>query len=214
MRKDIRVVGEPRPARGKNESRRLRVSGRIPAVIYGADKNATAVSLDPKEINQILFSGMGHNTIISFELAGEETVPAMIVDLQHDPVKEDLLHVDLKRIDRTKKISVKVPVHTEGEPVGVKTQDGLLEIVHREVEIECFPDDIPDRIVADVRELKIGDTIRAQDLPLGDRITLQGKKTMVICHVVETRVSTDAEEAEEEVGIVGAETEAAEEKPE
>ncbi|HFB98424.1 MAG TPA: 50S ribosomal protein L25, partial [Bryobacterales bacterium] len=120
MRKDITIVAEPRAARGKNEARRLRAAGRVPAVIYGAGKPATAISLDPIEVTKILYSDTGHNTIFNVEINGEGTVPAMFVDWQFDPVKDTLLHVDLKRIDLNQRITVKVPIHTEGDPRGVK----------------------------------------------------------------------------------------------
>ena len=128
----------------------------------------------------------------------------MIVDWQHDPVKENLLHIDLERIQLDKKLTGKVPVRAVGEPVGVKVQGGLLEVVHREVMIECLPDDIPENIEADVNELSIGDTLRASDLPLAEGLTLMGKTSMVVCHVVAVRTSDEAAEETEE----GEETEA------
>ena len=103
-----------------------------------------AVAVNPKEINRILHSKTGHNTIFNLAVTGGETTPVMIVDWQNDPIKENLLHVDLKRIDLTKRIRVKVPVHTAGEPKGVKLQGGLLELITREIEIECLPDEIPE----------------------------------------------------------------------
>jgi large subunit ribosomal protein L25 len=99
-------------------------------------------------------------------------------------------------------LTVKVPVRLVGEPVGVKVQGGLLEVVHREVEVECLPADIPEQIEVDISELSIGDTVRASDLAIGDKVSLQGKKSMVICHVVELRAVEEAEPAEEE-GIEG-----------
>ncbi len=200
MRKDITIVAEPRPARGKNEARRLRAKGRVPGVVYGAGKPATAVALDPIEVTKILYSDTGHNTIFNVEINGEGTVPAMFVDWQFDPVKDSLLHVDLKRIDLTQKVSVKVPVHTEGDPRGVKQQGGLLEIVTREIEIESLPDDIPSHITVDVRPLLIGQNLRAGDIDLGDKITLKSNPDTVICHVIALRTSETAAVSEEEAG--------------
>lgn len=188
MKKDITIVAEPRSDRGKNESRRLRAAGRIPGIVYGAAEEAVAITVDPREIDKILFSDTGHNTIFNLEVAGRGAVPAMVVDWQHDPVKDSLLHVDLKRIDLSRKIAVKVPVHPEGEPRGVKQQGGLFEVVHREVEIECLPADIPASIAIDVTPLMIGQNFRASDLPLGEGITLKSSGDLVICHVVALRV--------------------------
>ena len=214
MKKDITVVAEPRAERGKNEARRLRVAGRIPAVVYGAGKDATAVSVSPKEIDKILYSGTGHNTIFNVDVDGQESTPAMIVDWQHDPVKDTLLHIDLERIDLTKRLRVRVPVHIEGESQGVKTQGGLMEVVTREIELECLPDNIPEHLAVDVTELLIGDNLRASDVAIGDKVELKSNPNAVICHVVELRAAEAEAEAEGEVpeGEADAEGEAA--KPE
>src|SRR6266704_875980 len=114
MRKDITVVAGPRASRGKNEARRLRASGSAPAVVYGAGGESIPVAVSPKEINRILHSKTGHNTIFNLKLEGGSAVPVMIVDWQNDPIKDTLLHADLKRIDLTQAIRVKVTVHTSG----------------------------------------------------------------------------------------------------
>ena len=188
MRKDITIVAEPRAERGKNAARRLRARGQVPAILYGAGQEATAVTLQPKEIEKILYSSTGHNTIFSVQVDGQETVPSMIIAWQHDPVKGNLLHVDLERIDLQKKIRVKVPVHLEGEPRGVKQQGGLLEVVTREIEIECLPDDIPEHFIVDIRELMLGQSIRASGVTLSERVELKSPPEAVICHVVALKV--------------------------
>src|SRR5437899_7445890 len=135
MRKDITVTAEVRATRGKNEARRLRVRGFIPAVLYGAYKDSVAIGVSPKELVRILNSTTGHNTIFNLAIQGGENTPVMVVDSQRDPVKGNLLHADLKRIDLQKRIRVSVPVITSGEAAGIKLQGGLLEIISREVEI-------------------------------------------------------------------------------
>jgi len=184
MRKEITVTAEPRESRGKNEARRLRVKGFAPAVLYGSSSPAVAVSISPKEINRILHSNTGHNTIFNLSVQGGEDTPVMIVDWQSDPVKENLLHVDLKRIDLTKRIAVKVRVHTTGEPKGVKLQGGLLEVITREVEIECLPDEIPESYTVDVTELMIGQNLRASNIPLSGSVKLVSGPEQVVAHVV------------------------------
>jgi large subunit ribosomal protein L25 len=199
MRKDITVAAEPRSARGKNEARRLRVAGSVPAVVYGVSDTAVPVSVSPKEIGRILHSKTGHNTIFNLDVTGVENTPVMIVDWQSDPIKDNLLHVDLKRIDLTKRISVRVPVHTVGDPKGVKLQGGLHELITREVEIECLPDEIPEEFTIEVSELMLGQAVRAGDLKMIGSMTLLSPAEAVISHVVAMKaeeVTATAEGAE------------------
>ena len=184
MRRDITIAAESRDSRGKNAARRLRVTGSVPAVLYGAGGEPEAVSVNPKELTKILNSKTGHNTIFNLGLAGKEPAPVMIIDWQNDPIKENLLHVDLKRIDLAKRLNVKVPVVTQGDPRGVKVQGGLLEVVTREIEIECLPDDIPEQFTLDVSEMLIGQAIRASEVPLTGSMKLLSAGDSVIAHVV------------------------------
>jgi large subunit ribosomal protein L25 len=194
MRKDITIAAEPRETRGKNEARRLRVRGLSPAVVYGMGVDPIAISVNPKDVNAILKSNTGHNTIFNVDIQGT-TAPVMVVDWQHDPIKGKLLHIDLKRIDLSKRIVVKVPVHTHGDPKGVKLQGGLHEIITREIEIECLPDDIPESFEVDVSELSIGQSIRAGDIPLRGSMKLLSPPDAVISHVIALKAEPVAEEA-------------------
>jgi len=195
MRKEITIAAGSRDSRGKNEARRLRTAGSMPAVVYGGSDGAVAVAVNPKEVGRILNSKTGHNTIFNLSVAGGETTPVMIVDWQFDPIKDTLLHVDLKRIDLTKLIAVHVPVLTQGEPKGVKLQGGIHELVTREVEIECLPDDIPEHFVVDVSELMLGQAVRASDIALTSSIRLVSNPEAVISHVVALRIVEEAEPA-------------------
>jgi len=205
MKTEITVSAEKRDTRGKNEARRLRVKGFAPAVLYGAGQPSVAVSVNPKEVGRILGSASGHNTIFQLTIQGGEATPAMIVDWQRDPVRDNLLHVDLKRIDLTQRIEVKIPVQTTGEPKGVKLQGGLLEVITREVEIECLPDEIPEHFIADVSELMIGQSVRASDIPLTGSMKLVSAPEQVIAHCVTMRAEEVAPAAEAAVeGAVAA----------
>ena len=197
MRKDITVAAEPRETRGKNEARRLRVKGFAPGVLYGANGPAVAVAVNPKEVNKILHSSTGHNTIFQLAVQGGESTPVMIVDWQSDPIRDTLLHVDLKRIDLAKRIEVKVRVQTTGDPKGVKVQGGLLEVITREVEIECLPDEIPEYFTVDVTELMIGQNLRASDIKLTGSMKLVSSPDQVIAHVVAMRAEEVAAPAAE-----------------
>ena len=158
-----------RDGRGKNEARRLRVSGRIPAVVYGARKAGKApdgvpVAADPKEVLRILHSEAGANTLITLKLDGNES-QVMVKEYQLDPVTHQLLHADFYQLAMDREIEVTVPVHVKGEAKGVKLQGGMLDFVTREVQVMCLPANIPERIEIDVTELGLHDAIRLRDLP-------------------------------------------------
>jgi large subunit ribosomal protein L25 len=195
LRIETVVAAEARTSRGKNEARRVRVSGRIPAVIYGAFKDPEAVSLNPKDIIRIIRSKTGHNSIFDVEISGGEKTPVIVADEQYHPVKGTLMHIDLKRIDLTRKLRVSIPVHVNGEAKGVKQQGGVLDIVTKRVEIECIPDDIPDRFDVDVTELMIGNNIRVSQLPVKEGIRILTAPDVVIAHVVGIREEAVAEVA-------------------
>src|SRR5213592_728919 len=163
------LEAQPRTAGNKNDARRVRRSGKIPGVVYGAGKSALSVSLDPRQVSRILHSATGHNTIFDLALDGERS-KAMIVDWQYEPIKGSLLHIDLKRIAMDQKLRVNVPIELVGEPAGVKQQGGILEQITREVEVECLPGDIPNQIELDVSELVFSVVLRIADLPKSDKV--------------------------------------------
>jgi large subunit ribosomal protein L25 len=202
MRKDITIAAESRDLRGKNAARRLRATGSVPAVVYGGGGEPEAVSVNPKELTRILTSRTGHNTIFNLSQSGKEPAPVMIIDWQNDPIKDILLHVDLKRIDLNKRLHVKVPVVTQGDPRGVKVQGGLLEVVTREIEIECLPNDIPEQFTIDVSEMLIGQGIRASDVALTGSMKLLSSSDAVIAHVVSLKA--EAAETPEAAAVAGA----------
>jgi large subunit ribosomal protein L25 len=153
-------------------------------------------------VGAILHSKTGHNTIFNLSITGGENTPVMIVDWQYDPIRDSLLHIDLKRIDLTRRIVVKVPVVTQGEPKGVKIQGGIHEIVTREIEIECLPDEIPEQFVVNVTELEIGQGIRAGDIPLTGSTKLLSPQDAVITHVVSLRAEEPVAAAADIVAAV------------
>src|SRR5689334_5897210 len=174
----------------------MRREGKIPAVLYGAYKDPITVSVSPREILKIVRSTTGLNTIFTLAIAGGESTPVMVVDQQVDPIRGTLLHADLKRIDLTKRIRVTVPVHTTGEPKGVKVQGGLLEVVTRSIEIECLPDEIPEGYTVDVTELMIGQSKRASDVAIAGSMKLVSSPDTVIAHIVSLRAEVAETPAE------------------
>ena len=178
------VIATPRTGKfNKNHARRVRVAGKIPAVVYGAGQDAVAVTVDPRVVTKILHSEAGHNTIFDLSVEGSALVKAMIVDWQHEPIKGKLLHIDFKRIAMNKAMRVSVPVLLSGIPVGVKNSGGILDQVLREVEIECLPSDIPDHLDIDVSDLELYGAIHISDLPHSGSIKFLGDDTALVAHV-------------------------------
>jgi large subunit ribosomal protein L25 len=199
---------QPRAAGNKNEARRVRRGGKIPAVVYGAGKNAVSVSVDPRQVSRILHSASGHNTIFDLAVDGDRS-KAMIVDWQYEPIKGSLLHIDLKRIAMDQKLTVMVPIVLKGEAVGVKQQGGILEQVTREVEIECLPSDIPSQIDADVSELVFGKVMRVSDLPHSEKLRFLTDENQPVAHVISIKeeVAPTAEAVAGEAAATPAEPE-------
>jgi large subunit ribosomal protein L25 len=173
----------------------------MPAVIYGGPSGPAPVAVNPKELSRILHSRTGHNTIFNLSISGGETTPVMIVDWQFDPIKDSLLHVDLKRIDLNQRITVKVPVVPQGDPKGVKIQGGIHEVVTREIEIECLPNDIPEQFTVNVADLMIGQSVRASEIPMSGSMKLVSPADAVISHVVSLRAE---ETTTAETGVAAA----------
>ncbi|MDW5267455.1 MULTISPECIES: 50S ribosomal protein L25 [Acidobacteriaceae] len=188
------VVATPREGKfNKNAARRVRVAGKIPAVVYGAGQDAVAVTVDPRAITKILHSDSGHNTIFDLNVEGAALVKAMIVDWQREPIKGKLLHIDLKRIAMDKLMRVSVPIQLTGTSAGVKNQGGILDHVLREVEIECLPNDIPSHLDVDVSGLELHGVIRVSDLPHSGSIKFLGDENATVAHVTAVKEEVAAE---------------------
>jgi len=208
------LEAQTREAGTKNQARRVRREGKIPAVVYGAGKDAVPVSVDPRHVLRILRSESGHNTIFDLALSGgenakAETAKAMIVDWQYEPIKGHLLHIDLKRIAMDKALRVNVPVVLQGVPAGVKTEGGILEQMLREVEIECLPGDIPGHIDVDVSHLTFGKVLRVSDLPHNEKLKFLSDANQPVAHVtsVKEEVVAAPEAVAAEAGAAPAEPE-------
>jgi large subunit ribosomal protein L25 len=202
------LEAHPREAGTKNQARRVRQEGKIPAVVYGAGKPALSISVDPRVVARILHSETGHNTIFDLVFNGERT-KAMIVDWQYEPLKGKLLHIDLKRIALDKVLKVSVPIFLKGEAEGVKTQGGIMEQMLREVEIECLPGDIPSHIDADVSHLTFGKVLRVSDLPHSEKLKFLTDPNQPVAHVtaVKEEVAPTPEAVAAEAAAVPAEPE-------
>jgi large subunit ribosomal protein L25 len=181
-----------RDTRGKNEARRLRAAGRLPATIYGAQKEGEtgttfAVAVDPKPLLRILHSESGLNTLITLNLDGEGQSRVLVKEFQLDPVTHNLLHADFYRVNMDRKITVTVPLVFSGEPRGVKVGGGVMEILHRELEIETLPAEIPDAIEIDVRELELNQSVHLREIMKGVNWTPISDLDLMLVHVVTPR---------------------------
>ncbi len=206
---DISILeAQKREPGNKNAARRVRVGGKIPAVVYGAGKEATAVAVDPRQVLRILKSESGHNTIFDLALDNDRA-KAMIVDWQFEPIKGRLLHVDVLRIAMDKKLTVTVPVVLKGEAEGVKQQGGILEQLLREVEIECLPADIPKSIEADITHLVFGIELRVKDLAHNEKLKFLTDEDQMVAHItsVKEEVAPTPEAAAEAAAAAPAEPE-------
>ncbi|RPI57911.1 MAG: 50S ribosomal protein L25 [Acidobacteria bacterium] len=174
--------------RGKNEARRLRAGGRIPAVVYGGKEGGKAIAIDPKMLARILRTEQGANTLISLNLPGGGDARVLVREYQLDPVTHELLHADFYRVAMDKLIRVQVTVVAKGEPKGVKQQGGVLDIVHRQIELECLPADIPNHIDVDVSDLMVGQSIRVKDVATNAKWKALSDPEMMLLHVIIPKV--------------------------
>ena len=215
---DATLKAEPRAGRGKNEARRLRAAGKIPAVVYGTEKNkALEIAVDPRTLLRILHSESGVNTLIGLEGAGLASGGKVLVkEYQLDPIDHRLLHADFYAVAMDRAIVVTVPIVIKGEPKGVKQQGGVVDFVNREVEVECLPGDIPEHIDVDISELMLHQGIRVRDLPKNEKVKPISGPDMMIVHVVTIKVEEEpaAPEAAVAAGTVVAAAPAAPAEPE
>ena len=201
---DATLQAEKRDGRGKNEARRLRASGRIPAVVYGAEKGkAVEIAVDPKILMRILHSESGVNTLIGLKVDGGDT-RVMVKEYQIDPIDHKLLHADFYQVAMDKALTVTVPLLMKGDAPGVKQQGGIVDFVNREIEIECLPGDIPENIVVDISELMLNQGVRVRDLHTeGAKWKPVTDGDLMIVHVVALKVEEPAA-TEPVVGAVAA----------
>jgi len=194
------LEAQTRESFGKNEARRTRREGKVPAVLYGGDgKGATPISVAPKALLKILHSEAGQNTLISMKLAGTGDARVLVKDFQLDPITHAVLHADFYRVAMDKLLQVTIPVVVHGEPKGVKQQGGLVEFIRRDIEIECLPADIPEHIDVDISELMLHEGVRVRDVATNPKWKPISDPDMMIVHVIMPKAEEVAAPAEPEV---------------
>ena len=202
----FKIKGEKREVFGKNASRRLRRNGMIPVILYGAKDVNIPLTLNKKDVFQILRSEAGENTV--FEVSfNSETMNAMIKDLQKNLVTDEIIHADLIQIALDKAIRVSVPVVTVGDAVGVKTEGGFVDFINREIEIECLPKDIPEQIEIDISELHLRQSFKVEEVVLPGEITMISDPETILFHIEEPAKEEEIEVEEEEEEVIGEEEE-------
>ncbi len=207
MLKDITVEVSPRPNTGKNESRRLRAEGQVPGIVYGGDRPAVSIAVAQRSILEILRSESGENTLFTLHLGGTDSKRVvMIRDFQRDPVKGRLLHVDFVRVDMSKEIEVRVPLHPTGTAIGVKSEGGLMDQVVREVLVSCLPTDIPASLDVDITDVHVGQHLSIKDVPLPERVRILADpdQTILVIALPRAEVAATAEAAAPAEGAAAA----------
>jgi large subunit ribosomal protein L25 len=193
-----------RTERGKNEARRLRAKGKIPAVLYGEKLGGRPIAVDPKTLSRILHTEQGVNTLIALKLPDGGDTRVLVKEYQLDPVTHQLLHADFYRIAMDKLVRVDVTVVPRGEPKGVKQQGGVLDLVHRQIEIECLPADIPQNIEVDVTEMMVGQSVRVRDIAANPKWKACSDPDMMLMHVIIPKVEEVAPTPEAAAAAVAA----------
>ncbi|MEX1128240.1 MAG: 50S ribosomal protein L25 [Vicinamibacterales bacterium] len=195
---DATLHAEKRDTRGKNEARRLRAAGKIPAVLYGAEKGQSVpIAVDPKMLSRILHSDSGVNTLIALQgLEGAADARVLVKEYQLDPIHNKVLHADFYQVAMDKMLTVTVPIVLKGEAKGVKQQGGIVDFVNREIEIEVLPGNIPEHIDIDISELMLGQGIRVRDIQTeGVKWTALSDADLMLVHVVAPKAEEVAEPA-------------------
>jgi len=199
-KKEFKVQAKQREGRGKNDSRRARREGLVPITVYGGGAETLAVVAPLRDLAAILRSESGRNTIFTIDVEGVGPSEVMFHDRQVDPIRGRLMHADLTRLVKGQKIEVTVPLHLEGEPIGVKESQGVLEQILRQLEIRCEPRSIPDVITADVSHLDVHDMLHVSDLKVAEGIEIlrEGDEVVATVGIVkEEVVAAPAIEGEE-----------------
>ncbi len=188
-----------RTNRKKGAARKERAAGRIPGVIYGEGQEAVSISLDGREFVRLLHGAGGEHAVVELKMenAPDKGGPAMLREVQHHPLRDDVLHVDFQRIRLDRKIVTYVPIHLEGKAKGL-TEGGVLDYQLREVEVECLPVDVPEYLELDITELEIGHSLHVSDLKAPDKVTLITEPERAVVTMLAPRVTVEEEEAEEE----------------
>jgi len=193
-----------REATGKEANKKLRVAGSVPGVLYQKGQKATSLKMDARELFHVLRTSAGENVIITLKIKSTDSDKApgkdrtvIIKEIQYEPIKGDVLHLDFSEISLTDKIEVNIPIDVKGEPIGVKTDGGVLDNPLKELHIECLPTNIPEHIILHVDELNMNDSIKVKDLEIPEGVTVLSDLEQTVVSVMPPRVEEEVSEEEE-----------------
>lgn len=198
----IEISADQRTLQGKGASRRLRRTGKVPAVIYGGEQAAQSIEMDHKDLFYKLKLEAFHASILSLSVAGKKE-QVLLRDIQMHPYKQQVLHVDFQRVDKNKKIHMKVPLHFINAEIspGVKTSGGIVSHILTEVDVSCLPADLPEFISVDLTELNAGHTLHLSDLALPKGVEIvaltKGDNSSVVTIVIPRSVLAEEAATEE-----------------
>jgi len=199
---DKKLVAEPRSEFGKNVVRRLRKEGYVPAVVY-SHGNSVTIKFKEKEFFKLFRGNISESVIFELSVAGQdEESMAFVKDYQLDPVTDSLTHVDFFKVTKGEKIQTTVPIEVVGVAKGIKL-GGVVDISEREIEVECLPKDLPEKIVVDITELLVDDSIHAKDVELGEGVVLKSNPEGVIAACNPPKAVVEEEELEETEELEG-----------
>src|SRR5438067_5918785 len=206
MAKQVKLKAEPRASVGRSAVRKLKARGVIPAIIYGGKDKPQPLQVSARDINAMMSHASGENVLVELEIAGEKSNrTALVQEVQHSPVRGDILHIDFHAISMDETIQAEVPLEPIGVPNGVKNFGGLLEQSLRALAIECLPSDLPDRITVDVSQLNIGDSIHVRDIQFPQGVTPKVQPDLTAFSVVAPVVEEEPVVAEAEAAAAGPE---------
>src|SRR3954470_2964416 len=206
MAKQVKLKAERRTAVGRSAARKLKASGAIPAIVYGAKEKPQPLQVSARDVNVMLSHASGENILVELEIAGEKAAKmALVQEIQHAPVGRAILHIDFHAVSMDEKIHAEVPLEAAGIANGVKNFGGLLEQSLRSLAVECLPGDLPDRITVDVSELNIGDAIHVRDIQLPQGVTAKVQVDLTAFSVVAPVVEEQPVAAEAEAAAAGPE---------
>ncbi len=206
MKKTVELLAASRNGLGKSEAKKTRAQKQIPAIVYGLKKKPVPIQVDYKSFEHAIHTSAGENVLIDLKVKGEKALEERVIikEIQHDPVTDAIKHVDFNIISLTEKLKIKVRFQVRGEAPGVKA-GGILDVVHHEIEVECLPTQIPDKLEADISKLEIGSSIHVRDIafPAGVACLLSPEEVVVTIHAPRAEEEKPAEEVAKEPEVIG-----------
>jgi large subunit ribosomal protein L25 len=200
MAQQVKLKAEKRTVVGRNAIKKIKAQGLVPGVIYGSQREPIALQVEARALINVLAHALSEHVLVELEIAdGSQSTNrlALIQEVQHHPLRPELLHVDFHAVSATEKITSEVPIEAIGDALGVRTFGGLLEHSLRTLEVECFPQDLPEIVRIDVTNLNIGESLHVRDIPLPSGVESLTPADLTVVSVVASRVGEEITETTE-----------------